>query len=99
MFRGQGATWNFPGIEDVMTNPSQVQRDRYSRWHMTALIFGTWPDGEPILGPGDVGIGECRHFRENKIESECNLSSIHFSNIGNHFGHFHVEPRRGNGSR
>ena len=93
MFRGQGATWNFPGIEDVMTNPSQVQRDRYSRWHMTALIFGTWPDGEPILGPGDVGIGECRHAKKNNLDEPfaCDISGIFFTDKNqNHFGHFHV---------
>ncbi|MCB9085553.1 MAG: PKD domain-containing protein, partial [Bdellovibrionaceae bacterium] len=28
MSSGQGATWNFPGIESVMTSPSQLQRDR-----------------------------------------------------------------------
>ena len=94
MSSGQGATWNFPGIESVMTSPSQLQRDRYSRWHMTALIFGTWPDGEPILGPDGVEIGECRHLVNQKDNLLCDLSSIDFNNRDtNHFGHFHVTPK------
>ena len=63
---------------------------------MTALIFGTWPDGKPIIGPGDVGIGECRHFEENPLtEYDCNLDSVSFFRKGNldHFGHFHVTPK------
>ena len=96
MSSGQGATWNFPGIESVVTNPSDLQRDRYNRWHMTALIFGTWPDGEPILGPDGVEIGECRHALENPLEQyTCDLSRIKGTDKNtSHFGHFHVQPRK-----
>ena len=93
MSSGQGATWNFPGIESVVTNPSDLQRDRYNRWHMTALIFGTWPDGEPILGPDEVEIGECRHGEINDKELDCDLTSIRLFNRTDHLGHFHVLPK------
>ena len=96
---GENANWNFPDIDKVITGPTADQKLKYEVWHMNALVFGRWPDGEEIriqngesYGPW---VGECAQEKWNRVENTCVLDSIHFSDTNTeHFGHFHAQPRR-----